>query len=270
MKTIIFLMLVFMFAGSQAHKDKYYYSHWRNKAGIQDLKTSDCIYSDKGRFYYYISNDSENIYVDLKIFSPDVQSRIVSTGLITWINMDGRKNTRTGIQYPAPLRRMNRGANDRAGDVNGRAEIPRAEPGSSQDQSLDRLRLIGFPEPGMVVFTPEDTRNFRASISMDKERYMNYELVMPLSKLAELKRKNKGDNPVAFGFTFAESGNGMQNRPPSAAAGAPSFDRGGGGGRGGGSRGGGMRGGGSAPSAANTPQIDVVQWISDIILATGK
>ena len=53
-----------------AQKDKSFYVHWHDK-GIDDLKLkpSMMLYSEKGKFYYYISNDRDNLYIDLRFLN---------------------------------------------------------------------------------------------------------------------------------------------------------------------------------------------------------
>jgi hypothetical protein len=45
----------------------------------------------KSGFYCFISNDNDNIYVDMKVEDSKIQNRILTEGLTIWINMEGRE-----------------------------------------------------------------------------------------------------------------------------------------------------------------------------------
>jgi hypothetical protein len=287
MKTFAFILLISVCTDSFAHKDKSYHSHWRNNDEILAMKPSDYIYSEKEKFYYFISNDNDNIYVNLKIFSPEIQNRILKQGLITWINPDGKKGKKTGIKYPVPSRSMDRGLIPTRDNIKSRGENIAAGGNSQQNPFLYKLELIGFKDAGMVEFTPADLRSFRGSIIMDNERYMDYELVIPLSKLSITKEKGSTKSkPLTFGFTLSEGSNfyhagGYGGERPSFPGGySAGGGRGSGGGRGG--SGGGMRGGsggrggmsggygGNGPASAAGGETAAVLWIKNIVLATEK
>jgi len=287
MKTFAFILLISVCPDSFAHKDKSYHSHWRNNDEILAMKPSDYIYSEKAKFYYFISNDNDNIYVNLKIFSPEIQNRILRRGLITWINPNGKKVEKTGVMYPVPSRSMDRGLIPTRANTKGHGENLDAGGDSQRNPFLYKLEVIGFKDAGPVEFTPADLRSFRGSISMDNERYMDYELVIPLSKLSITKEKGSTKSkPLTFGFTLPEGSNfyhagGYGGEPPSSPGDfSTGSGRGSGGGRGG--SGGGMRGGsggrggmsggygGNEPASAAGGETTAVLWIKNIVLATEK
>jgi hypothetical protein len=51
-----------------AQKDKSFYLNWHDKGHDNiTFQSSELKYSEKGKFYYNLSNDRENLYIDLKV-----------------------------------------------------------------------------------------------------------------------------------------------------------------------------------------------------------
>jgi hypothetical protein len=269
MKAVIFFLLGTVIPFSNAPKDKSYYSHWRNNEEIRTMLPSEYTYSEKEKFYYFISNDNDNIYVNLKIFSPEIQNRIFREGFVVWINQDGKKSKKTGIKYPIPTKVRDRGSIPAEAHAPGQGENFVGRRNLQQTPFLNRLELIGFDEAGIVEFTPSDTRNFSGTISMDKEKFMNYELIIPRSKIPKAKGKGSDvQKPLMIGFSFPEATSTYSRGDSGEDQGMYSGGRGGGGRGGGrgGSYGGGTMGSTPSMSSENTAAL----WISNIILAVEK
>jgi hypothetical protein len=280
-KSVVIFMLTFCTVLS-AQKESSYACHWRGNVN-DDMRSmiSDFQYSKTGRFYYYISNDRDNIYLDLRFFDKVIQNQVLVSGLTVWVNMDGKKAKKTGIKYPVGVRGSRRPPS---------GEMP-AGPKNRQRQATDRnmpltppnnIELIGFSETGPIEITSfEDASNFSGSVRFEKDG-MWYELKMPIDKLPALSNKDKNEKgSFLLGVSYTAipaPGQGMSAGGPGGGYGGRSG--GGGGGGGGGSRGGGMSGGsrpgggsgggmGSAPGGSSA-QTQLLVWIKDITLAAEK
>ncbi|MGA1978723.1 MAG: hypothetical protein ABSG89_12845 [Bacteroidales bacterium] len=253
-----------------AQKDKSFYVHWHDK-GIDDLKLkpSMMLYSEKGKFYYYISNDRDNLYIDLRVFEQDVQRQILGSGLTVWIAMNARKDKKTGLKYPARMQnhggpemagRQNRQTNPEHGIAGNQDQQPPQGTGNEQDEQVmqrrqftqsgrsgnsgngsiqipvdAKIELMGFSESGPSFIAPYELNTFRGSMSYDTEGNLWYELVMPLSKIPPPSHKAKnGQGKFIVGFSYIASRSGL---------GQGNGNRSYYGGRGGGFGGGGMGGG---------------------------
>jgi hypothetical protein len=285
MKAILFLLLASVCSESHATKDKSYHSHWRNAEEIRSMLPSEFTYSEKEKLYYFISNDNENIYVNLKIFAPEVQNRLFREGFMVWINHEGKKTKKIGIKYPIPVKTRDRVNNPHP--ENNPQIRGGNRPGNVNQQQMpfpNRLELKGFDQPGIVEFTSSETNNFRGSINMDRERFLNYELIIPISRIPVAEGKNNKVKPLVIGFSFPEAEGmvpgggygGRQGMSGGMSGGGGGRGGSGGGGRGGaggggrsyggGSYGGGRMGPGQSPGAETTAAF----WISDVILAAQK
>jgi hypothetical protein len=254
-----------------AQKDKSLNLNWHNKANENiKFRSSELQYSEKGKFYYNMSNDRDNMYIDLKIFDQDVQSEVLASGITVWINMDGKKLKKTGLRYPAKQ---------------GRPDM--AEAKNMQRPSAFKIELIGLGGTYNSFISPDEVNNFRGSFRLEPDGNMWYELIIPLSKLPERSSKKGNDDSFILGISYAGigshragggvggpgagAGNAMGGPGGGGSTGVP---RGGGGGRGGRGDGGGMSGpgGGSdgefgmqAPSASS-----VMVWFKNILFASER
>lgn len=260
-----------------AQKEKSYSSHWRENIN-DDMKSliTEFKYSEKGKFYYYFSNDRDNFYVNLRIFDKSVQNQVLRSGLTVWINTDGKSAKKTGIKYP--VRRQN----NRAPGMQERQNMPQGRPAASRNREMaelpvNTLELIGFSKSGPVTVSTFENDNFRGSVRFEKDG-MWYELILPLKKLPEITAKDKDGAKaiiLGFGYTGVPASAGQGGAPEGGQSGAPSGGGPGGGGDGqrgrGGAPGGARQGGGSGPGpgglASGTP---ILIWIKDIRLAAEK
>jgi hypothetical protein len=276
-RSAIIIGLVFCTTLS-AQKEKSYASHWRENIN-NDMKSqiTEFKYSEKGKFYYYFSNDRDNIYVDLRIFDKSIQNQVLRSGLTVWINTEGKSAKKTGIKYP--VGRQNNGGPG----MQERKNIPQGRQAPSGNREMpelpvNTLELIGFSKSGPVTVSTFENDNFRGSVKFEKDG-MWYELIMPLNKLPEITAKDKdGARAIilGFGYTGAPASAGQGGTPAGGQGGAPSG--GGPGGGGGGQRGGGGAPGGArqggAPSGGSGPGpssgIPVLIWIKHIRLAAEK
>ncbi len=167
-----------------AQKDKSFYLNWHDK-GHDNIafQSSDLKYTERGKFYYNLSNDRDNLYIDLRIFDKDVQRQVLKSGLTVWINTNGRKGKKTGLRYPARI------GNQGKPDMPGRG-IPSRGAGI-QTPPAAGIELIGLVDSDHSFISAAEMNTFRGSMRFDKEGNMWYELVFPLAKCPKhlIKRK---------------------------------------------------------------------------------
>lgn len=278
MRTSLTILALALATCLSAQKEKAYHNHL-HQAGIDDFRseTADFQYSEKGKFTYLISNDKENIYIDLRFVDKAVQRQVISSGVTVWISTDGKKSKDMGVRYP--VRSFNRDARGGPGQQNmQRPPDGQANPGMDRqgagpggmgnmpDMNNASLELIGFSESGPAIIPNNEEGNFRGYVKTERSGNLIYELIMPFSKLPPISDQpdRKGVSPFTLGIAYNEipaMGGGFGG-PPSG-GGMP------GGGRPSGGAGGGRPSGGSSmpnqPAAAQT-----IVWIQDIRLAAEK
>jgi len=266
MKTPVLILSLIVCAGLNAQKGSLNLSKWHVN---DEIKASDYQSIKKAKLYFFISNDYDNIYIDLKVEDPGIQNRILKEGLTIWINMDGKSAKKMGIRFPI-------GSKNQAG------RIPNSN--FSTPLSLaNTIELIGFTNEEVRHFPSENSDNFRGKVKYDNEGTLYYKMLMPIAKLP-IRNSKKGDGAMPFtlgieyGFLPSTGKPGNRVSPTAPLESQPGGSRGGasGGGR---SRGGGRTGrGGDVPASAagttSTPYQPVItpilQWIKDIKLATSK
>ncbi|HOP59151.1 MAG TPA: hypothetical protein PLR52_07005 [Bacteroidales bacterium] len=268
MKKIFCLLLVLGFcSGLHAQKEKFYKSHLHDP-GTDDFKstTSEFLFSDKVKLAYCISNDDENIYVDLLIANTDVQRQVMNSGITIWISNDGKKTKKMGVRYPV---------RDRDNQARERPAMARNTPPPGNQQGATRftqekpdggIQLLGFSESGPVTISSSEEGNIRGSIRIERDRNMYYEIILPLSKLPELNDLPVGkekQGSFLIGIAYPEI-------PVAPSYGAPSGGQRmpGGGGRPGGGGGGGMRPPSGSAGSSQQSQTQTIFWIQDIRLAS--
>jgi hypothetical protein len=276
MRTIVTIISLAVSMTVYAQKDKYIHFHWHdNSNGNQILQPSDLKYSEKGRFYYYFSNDKVNIYIDLRVFEKEVQRQILASGLSVWIDMDGKKAKKTGLRYPARMKNQGRPDmtgmanqqsprnqqapqnNQQQGNIQGMKNPRSGAPGGDVNQrggnmqmpAASKIELIGLAGSDHSYISSDEINNFMGSMRFDKEGNLWYELIIPMSKIpARSPGKKKDDNSFILGFSYPGimtqrmgggpgSGTGDYGRGMDEGGG---MSRSGGGGRGMGRPGGGM------------------------------
>ena len=235
-------------------------------------------------FYYYISNDKENIYIDLRVFDDNIKQIIARSGITVWINTDGKKKEKLGVKYPVGT------SNLRNNRTPAPYEIPYQklihdgadnlktpqERNITTDKSINSLELIGFNESGPEIVSASDTGNFRGSVYYQKE-YMYYQVILPLAKLPALvKNPKKKKEDLVIGLSHESLQSMGMNRSSDERSGGGGRRNGGGvseGGSGmyGGRMGGGGRGihggGGLNQSHSDSGSTEIV-WFQNVKLAT--
>jgi hypothetical protein len=273
MKTLTKLILFFLCLNLNAQKGKLYYSSWlENDIAVSNISSDKFSYFDKGKFYYLISNNNDNLILDLKIEDTGAQNRILKQGLTIWINMDGKSAKVTGLRFPIGSQY----SGGRGGSAFSETNI---NPDGSIITPLSRantIELTGFSGETAKRFPSDNTDNFRGSVKYDNEGILHYRMIMPIEKLPSRNSKD-GDSALPFTLGIEYGALPPMNVPGSSrASGAASVppaggSRGGapGGGRSGG-RGAGNVGAGTGSSPSQNAVPSVLLWVKNISLATDK
>lgn len=272
MRSIVTSLALMFLINAYGQDEKSYQSHWRDP-NTNTFKIPDENYGffKRGNLLYYISNDGENLYLDIKIKDSGVQYKILQEGLTVWFNADGRQRKEFGIRYPIGAKL-----------IQGSGVRNPVSSGSASPLAMaNTIKLIGFhgPEPDMIPAKNSD--DFSGSVEYDEDGNLIYTMRMPISKLSLITAEGGiGFEPSTIGIEYggipeiSKKPDGQV--PPRITNDMPSGGRGGGGGggRGGGGAGGG-RGGtsggsiGNGPGAPSAPAAEASKliWIKKISLA---
>ncbi len=125
---------------------------------------------------YSVDHDANNLYVALKVLDPKMQMRMVMQGMSMYLDKNGKKKERMGVEFPVrrdagSLQMMNRG--DRSKGTPGQEGAPdpkemRQKMSAAMiflktfgfdDQEEAKTQFIGEPNGVNVAFTWDDANN---------------------------------------------------------------------------------------------------------------
>src|ERR1035437_2392680 len=97
MKSSLLILCFVVCTGLNAQKGKMNLSNWHkgDKPELSDFKQVR-----RTGLYYTLSNDDDNLYIDLIIQEKKDQNSILNNGLVLWINMEEKAVQKMGIRYP--------------------------------------------------------------------------------------------------------------------------------------------------------------------------
>jgi hypothetical protein len=228
-------------------------------------------YFKKGMLYHYLSNDKENVYLDIRVIESVAKSKILKEGMTVWINMNDKQVKKDGIRFPLGTESLRGPGKQQARDIQGRLLSP--------VEQANTIQVIGFDGPFQFI-PANNTEGFRGSVHYDNEGVLIYRLILPITKLAT--RGTDITGPFAIGIEpgpfmpdisqMQQPGNpsgGMTGA--TGGAGGRGMGAGPGGGRPGGGRSGGPPSGGQMPSSMmQAPAKNAILWIKKISLASEK
>jgi uncharacterized membrane protein YgcG len=228
----------------------------------------------KGNFYYYLSNDDRDLYINLKIEDSGVQYKILQEGMNVWINPEGKNIKKTGFRFPVGAKYSKA--------IMARTPVNNANPDSPLAMA-NTIELIGFPPSRPRMVPADGSENLKGSVNYSKDGDLFYSLCIPLAEI----NMNDGSGgksvpPFSIGIEYGvppENPNAKPRQAPQAQGQADNFSSASG--RGGGSRGGGGRGGGRS-SGASMPmggigggprppepsEASTILWVKNITIAT--
>ena len=193
MRSILSILVFFIFFGLNAQKSNQILSRWHANNRIEE---SDYQYIRKASLYYFISNDNDNIYINLKTSDKNIQERILKEGLVVWINMDDKDQGKMGIRYPIGSDNQN---------SKRRGETVEKNPDYDTTSVLsmaNTIELLGFISEQERRFPSENPNTFNGSVKYEKG-VLYYKLVMPIAKLPiRNSRQGNGAMPFTLGFEY--------------------------------------------------------------------
>ena len=194
-------------------------------------------FNEKSQFLFLISNDEENLYVDLIQADKASVQKIMRFGLTIWFNPEGKRKKGMGIQFPVTQ------------EEDGEPSFKREKGGDRKEMMMammarknQEMVLVGFGGKGeQKVIDPRIDSSFHGKVEMMEGGRIHVSLVLPLEKLGRSNIETI-NNPFSVGF---ETGYLDLNREGmTAGAGQQSG--------GGEMHGGGMHGGGGPPPGGGT------------------
>ena len=233
-KNYLLITVFLLFLAGSCSKKMILSSSYQSAPLEIDGSPSDWVdtlaYDKDSKVHYRISNDETYIYFLLSTGEPDILRKIRATGFTLWIDPEGKKKQRYGINYP--MKNID-GVRQRPG---ARGNLNRPTPEIRKVMGTnDLIKLTGFDKKGEVVVTGVENAggiNVRATF-LDLPQ-MFYEAKIPIKLIVSSLESFSQDttNMISLGF---ETGIEMMSQGN---GGRPGMSQGRGGGRPGGSRGG--------------------------------
>jgi hypothetical protein len=179
LKLFLLILSLFSFSAADSQKGEMLLSRWHKSDKIEE---SDYQYIRKPGMYFLISNDKDNIYIDIRIDDDFTQKRILKEGLTVWIDMDGKQSRKLGVRFPM-------GSED--------------NPAVSMANTIE---LIGFVSEQERHIPAANADNFNGMVKFDDSGKLFYRLVMPIAKLP-VRNSKKGNSamPLFLGFEYGYS-----------------------------------------------------------------
>jgi hypothetical protein len=196
MKSFLIILLFFLCPCLFGQNGNTNTSRWHNNGNPESSYYKS---ARNNRLQYFLSNDNDNIYIDLKIIDTDSQGLILKEGLIIWIDMDGKSQKKMGIRYPVGSQ------NQVSFNRTGKSDIVQnhGDDGSSILKLANTIELIGFISEQERRFSSDNPDNFRGSVRYDEESTLHYIMVMPLAKLpVRNSKEGNGAMPFALGIEY--------------------------------------------------------------------
>jgi hypothetical protein len=199
MKSSVWIFSFILCSGLNAQKGNLNLSRWH----VSDkVDASEFQLIRKLKLKCMISNDKDNIYIDMKIEDHEVQDRILRQGLTIWINMDGTEMKKMGVRFP--LGSQNQGDRRKADHSENKSNSD----GGDVNLVLlaNTIELKGFTNEEQRHFPSDNHDNFRGSVKFDEAGIFYYELVMPIAKLpVRNSRGGHGAMPFTLGIEYGSS-----------------------------------------------------------------
>lgn len=243
-KTLLLIStLIFFFACNKApiYKSNLQSSDFTFNGSDQNWQ-GQYYYDSDAKLFYGLSNDSDNLFVRLKVTDISTQRKIQVRGLRFWMDSVGKSKEQMTIHCPLPrseedIKKMMRENSDRP-DKNKKRPKPKIEKFSN---GLEGMEIMGFSgNPKTLIVNNKNKNGINVMMTVNDQEELIWEAVIPLELVFTNPKdfQSGGNKYFSFGFeTGAFSGSPGGNRQ-GAGGGRP------GGGRPGGGHGGGQRGGG--------------------------
>jgi len=196
MKSSILILSFFVCSGLNAQKENLNLIRWH---ASDKVEASDYQLIRKSKLYYFLSNDNDNMYVDIKVEDHGIQNRILKEGLTIWISMDGKEEKKMGVRFPVGS--QNQGAH-RKTDHQENNSVPDGNP-VNPIALANTIEIIGFTTEQQRHFPSDNHDSFRGSVKYDEAGILYYKLVIPIMKLpVRNTRAGNGAMPFILGIEY--------------------------------------------------------------------
>jgi len=196
MKSSVLILSFFVCSSLNAQKGNLNLSQWHVS---DEIKGSDYHLIRKTKLYCFLSNDNDNIYIDIKVEDQGIQNRILKEGLTIWISMDGKEEKKMGVRFPVGSQNQ---AVHKKSDPSENNTNPNGKPVTPLSLA-NTIELIGFTNEQERHFPSENRDNFRGSVKCDEEGIFYYKMIMPIAKLpVRNSREGHGTMPFIFGIEY--------------------------------------------------------------------
>jgi len=216
---------------SKKEKGKKYPSIYRSHIIIDGKANewADSLFylNPDAKIRYAVVNDSNNLYLCLKVFDDNQQIKLLRGGMEVWIDPAGKKTEVCGIRYPLSTT-LNPGSKmgERSGDPNGIKQLKLLFLLQAKD-----MELTGFKDGINGLLSNVTNRTgVQTVIKLDSTNILIYEAKIPLSdfksdltkaeplsvgfiiKGLEQPKMQEGENSHESGMENHEGGGGMGGR----------------------------------------------------------
>jgi len=277
MKKIVTIIALLLGIHLYAQKGNESLCRWHAEGSDEmSIPADNYQFFKKGNFYYYLANDNQDLYLDLKIEDSGVQYKVLQEGMNVWINPDGKSTKKTGFRFPIGAKSSKPAMmRDPGNNVNPESPIAMAH----------TIELIGLSDSKSRMVPADGSEKYQGSVKYSKEGDLYYCLRIPLSEInSESDRSGKEKPELCIGIEYGAppaAGNPQRRQAPQAQQSSDNFASSSG--RGGGSRGGGSRGGGGRSSGGGMPmggmpgartqqtgENSTILWVKNVTFASAN
>ena len=205
MKPFLLILCVIFSTGINAQNGKMSLSIWHkgDRAELSDFRQIR-----RTGLSYSLSNDNDNLYLDLIIEDRNDQNTILNNGLILWINMEEKPVRKMGIRYPMGV--QNQGAHNKSFQTE--RDITQKDKAGNPLSMANTIEIIGFIGEHERHFSSDNAVNFRGWIKFDASAKLHYRMVMPIARLpVRNSRVGNGAMPFSLGIEYGFSSDNKQS-----------------------------------------------------------
>lgn len=215
------------------------FSAWRDREIVIDGKYTDwgnytVYYNEKTRIVINLLNDRDYLYICLISRNREIETQLMDSGLILWLDPDGGVNKVFGIRFPVGMRAMGMPINEPEenrtkewSDEEGREGIEKNARDREFEKRLEALEglqekleiLTGALDKknkgaGQHELSLEESAKFGIEARIGRQNgYFVYELKVPLVKSSQhpYAIETKMDMPIGLGLEIGGAGLAMMD-----------------------------------------------------------
>lgn len=205
--SLLFLLPVLIFAAGSCGSQKIVQSNsiWANSLDAKDdflhsKINANTLYKSK-RFWSQFSNDGKNLYLTFLFTDKNDQKRIFTEDAILWINLEGKREKKSGIVYPYRTDKLNlmyrMNGEDKCNSITSHLQP------EDKFKNKERLLLFNLNTVGKVVeINHLNNNSVKANIMYDQNsQFLIYKLIIPFEVLpTRSKREVDVPEKVTVGF----------------------------------------------------------------------